>query len=942
MNSPETQLIESFTYDGALNWVQGVGLFVGLALLVGWLLWRERGVTGPKTAGLFYVLRLASIGLVIWMLLGPSHLSMERTTIPQTLAIIADVSQSMNVSEPMPRLEALRWRQAIDPDDDPHPELSAVDRALVAFRYAFNQVETARIAGEEFAPPTEVIGALEVAGKASRLAIERLEQAQKSLAGDDRELAQNLDNLTNELRTVWLPQLEELSDDWARTKGSDTDERRANGVALEEDGDRLLRRVESVHRGVCTRIVAGESDRSAGDVASLSRRELSNRMLMQLEQRVLEELSETTNIKRVRVDMNASPAAGKDSWDEADQPDASTASYDAPEASTNLTAALEMIRQDAAAESIVAALLTSDGGHNTPGVAPPSAIAEGLGLPLYPLALGSSQQQRDLSIHRVEAPSSVAKDDNIVIDAIVTGHDLQGEKVSVELRQDGEVVDTRELRFDSSRQDHRLQFSVKAEELGQREFELISEILEEEVNDNNNSAVVAVRVVRDTIRLLLADRISRWEYRYLEQLWRRDPRVKYDRLLCQPNLSATGSLASTKQLPRSVEQWSQYDVAILGDMAPDFLDNQQQDAMAEWIRKRGGAAIVIAGKEHMPQDYRAGALAELLPVQEAIHPHSLREGYVPMVSREGSRHEALMLANSIPASAALWSKQYRSTPIYFLSSYSRAKPSAHVLLEAAENQDVVFQTDSPDSGLSDNVLLAWHDVGAGRVVYLAAPDTWRLRFLRGDDLHHRFWGQMLRWLTAAERGVGENRLFVQTNDTLYELGEKVEAVVTISNEDGTPVRGAQLSVQAASPTGEPIAAPLRADDNVPGRYLGSFDNLPPGAYRVTATGDIVDEILAGKADSEGSSTIITIVSPENVEMADTRGDRNLLKELAAMTSGQVLPPTAVGDALRLSAAAPRVIEDSTLTPLWNKWRYFWIVVGCLATEWGIRRMIGLV
>ncbi|MCA9241264.1 MAG: hypothetical protein KDA37_13735 [Planctomycetales bacterium] len=201
---------------------------------------------------------------------------------------------------------------------------------------------------------------------------------------------------------------------------------------------------------------------------------------------------------------------------------------------------------------------------------------------------------------------------------------------------------------------------------------------------------------------------------------------------------------------------------------------------------------------------------------------------------------------------------------------------------------------------------------------------------------------MLRWLTAAERGAGENRLFVQTSDTQYKLGEKIEVVVTVSSEDGSPVRGAQLSGQAASPTGEPVVVPLRADDNVPGRYLGSFDNLPPGAYRVTAAGEVVEDILAAAPDAEGSSAIVTVVAPENIEMADTRGNRNLLKELAAMTSGQVLPPAAVGDALRLSAAAPRVIEDTTLTPLWNKWRYFWIVVGCLATEWGIRRMIGLV
>ncbi|MCA9241697.1 MAG: hypothetical protein KDA37_15910, partial [Planctomycetales bacterium] len=325
MSNSETQIVESFTYDGALSWLQGAGLFLLLAVLVGWLLWRERGVTGRKTAGLFYVLRLASLALVIWMLLGPAHQSVERTTIPQTLAIIADVSQSMNVSEPMPRLEALRWRQAIDPEEDPHPELSAMDAALVVFRYAFDQVNTARTAGDEYAPAEEVAGAFEVAGKAAHLTLDRLRQAKESLAEQDRDLSRQVESLAQEIRADWLPQLEDLTGEWRQAKEADLIERRTAADALEEDADRLLRRVETVNRDVCASVLQSEPDRSDSTVASLSRRELSNRMLAQLEKSVLEELSKTTNIKRVRVDTNASPVPDKLSWDDATQASAAPA-----------------------------------------------------------------------------------------------------------------------------------------------------------------------------------------------------------------------------------------------------------------------------------------------------------------------------------------------------------------------------------------------------------------------------------------------------------------------------------------------------------------------------------------------------------------------------------------------------------------------------------------
>ena len=46
---------------------------------------------------------------------------------------------------------------------------------------------------------------------------------------------------------------------------------------------------------------------------------------------------------------------------------------------------------------------------------------------------------------------------------------------------------------------------------------------------------------------------------------------------------------------------------------------------------------------------------------------------------------------------------------------------------------------------------------------------------------------------------------------------------------------------------------------------------------------------------------MTVFAPDNLEFNDTRGNRALLQELSALTGGQVLAPTAVGELLQLSA-----------------------------------------
>ena len=57
-----------------------LALFVAIALLAAWSLWRERNAVGRRWAVAFWVLRVAAFGCALWMLAGPTQLRIERTT----------------------------------------------------------------------------------------------------------------------------------------------------------------------------------------------------------------------------------------------------------------------------------------------------------------------------------------------------------------------------------------------------------------------------------------------------------------------------------------------------------------------------------------------------------------------------------------------------------------------------------------------------------------------------------------------------------------------------------------------------------------------------------------------------------------------------------------------------------------------------------------------
>ena len=164
--------------------------------------------------------------------------------------------------------------------------------------------------------------------------------------------------------------------------------------------------------------------------------------------------------------------------------------------------------------------------------------------------------------------------------------------------------------------------------------------------------------------------------------------------------------------------------------------------------------ILVAGQNSMPAAFQGQPLMELLPVERApgVMP---QQGYPLRLTEEGRFHSALLIADSAADSREAWKEVYERFPVYGLSEYSRPKSTARTLIEAVGDAagDVTAQD---GSGEVEHAFLCWQRVGAGRVAYLAAPDTYRLRWRRGDRMHHRFWGQFLRWITAADTGVGSD------------------------------------------------------------------------------------------------------------------------------------------------------------------------------------------
>jgi len=629
---------------------------------------------------------------------------------------------------------------------------------------------------------------------------------------------------------------------------------------------------------------------------------------------------ENLSIKWLTFDSQLTPVLSTGGWPESsevqketdiiasDQPDENQAT--SLTSATNLTAAIEQISQLAHSQSICSALFITDGGHNAPDAVSPVEVAgKRSGLPINFMPIGSRKPPRDVQLYYVGHPRSVIEGDKIVIDAHVSAAGFEGQTIDLELR-------------------------VPTEQQGSIEFELKVKPLMGETSTTNNRSIFRVGVVQDEIRVLLADRTSRWEYQFLKNLFVRDDDIEHDRIVFDPRLQATGKLEIDAALPVTLEGWSHYDVAIIGDLTPDEFPARSQEALVEFVKEKGGVAILIAGESGMPHTFEEYPLESLLPVEKSDAPLTADEFHVD-VNQLAANLESIRLDDSRQKSEALWKQVYEVNPIPWLSQYSTLRPSARRLLDAIPIDD---DGETADSNESENpTWVCWQQLGAGRVVYLAAPQTLKLRYRRGDALHHRFWAQMLRWITSDDPGSDNGNVKLATDKVRYTREDAIQVTAVLSDTSGDPVEGAEVQATFESGADEDQLFTMTEDQTKPGHYVAKVTGLSSGAYRVSLQADL--EELMGK--SEKVETFINVISSPDVEQINTACNRPLMKQIAQASGGYLIPPTALAEWLILQTGMPETISQIERVPLWNRWSCLWLAFGCLATEWFVRRIKGL-
>ena len=930
---------ERFVVDGPFGPPIAIGIGLVLALLFAYMLRRESTAIGSRNVVLFWFLRTAAISVVLWMLLAPTKILVETSTTRRAIVFVTDISGSMQTVDPIGSSDDLRWALARGQSFSITRE---ADQAVAALGVALRKLHAAGEAFQQNRQERELLDSVAAAHQAIARAQEHVRQIGE--ARSEHSSSEKIQLLVNRLSKLLSgAELQSLAQNVNAIKKNRTPAQ----IGWREGLPDLEHRVSVVRNAAQElawaaaeneeRPFASENEELMSSVRNASRLSRVTQSVDSLQKTALTSLAEDADLRFSSFDqavqwMKGPPTSQSSSRDttivDGDKPVAS--------AGTDLSSLFASLQQETIHQPLAAVFLLSDVAHNQPGEKHPRDVAATLtDTPIYVVPIGNTQHVRDVHLRSVFAPTVAMRNDDIVIEASLQAFHCEGEVCVVQLLQDGKPIDHREILLDSGLATRTVRFERRVSTLGTEQFQVAVTPIEGELTADNNVRDFEVNVTRNDIKILLTDEFPRWEYRYLTQLFRRDSKVECDELLFHPRMIATGHREETKSVPVTVDEWDYYDVILMGDLATDHLPVAAQESLVTYLQDRGGTVVMIAGTNAMPQAYKNLPLGEILPVEPVEHAVvNAQGGYEFRITKEGLDHPALMIGETEEENRVAWSLVNHYAPLPFVSAWRKPKAAARPLIAAVPRE-------SPDSmdDEQNSVFLCWQQVGRGRIVYLSAPETFRLRFLRGDRLHYRFWGQLIRWAIAADLGAGTKFVRVRTDKSRYNTRETVQVTIRLSDSRGEPVVADGVSANIIG-NEDSRTISFAADLAVPGEYRGEIRSLAPGEYRIEPTGNAVEQLQRENSQEPATATLTVQVEPSS-ELTETRCDRALAQQIADVTGGQVIPPTAIDEILKLTNLEPLRSETIQQQPLWVHWKYLWFVFGCLQSEWIVRRRLGL-
>ena len=612
--------------------------------------------------------------------------------------------------------------------------------------------------------------------------------------------------------------------------------------------------------------------------------------------------------------------------------------------------------------------------------------------PIYPVVIGRADAVNDIAMHRVNVSQSAFEDAPVTVQADVMSAGFRGRPVVARLvDRTGRTVQEQVADARADGEPLAFRFQLKPDQPGLSFYQVrvsardepppapgadpaASPAKTEEATLANNARVVAVDRGQGPFRVLYVSGRPNWEFKFLNRALEEDDQMQLVALIRiakrEPKFDLRGRAGETSNplfrgfgaqapedvqrydqpvmirlnvrdenelrgsgnnFPRTAEELFSYHAVIVDDVEAEFFAPDQAQLLQKFVSERGGGFLMLGGMECFQEGkYSRTPIGDMLPVYlerdenvpEAAGPPTMQM----QLAREGWLQAWARLRDNEADERA---RLEGMPPLYVFNRVRGVKPGASVIASVRDERG----TESP--------ALAIQRFGRGRTAALMIGDVWRWGMK--DAASHadmdKAWRQMARWLVADV----PNRVQATAEPIAEDANGAVRVQVRVRDEKFQPVDDATVTIDvepvvfdgtagAAASTIKLEAEPALTE---PGLYQATYVPRQTGGFRAIAAVKNNAGADLGRAEAGWSTDLAA------EEFRSLVPNTALLEEIARKTGGQVV---AVEELDRFVKKLPELrapVMETWSYPAWHTPLMFAFALGCLLTEWGLRRWKGM-
>ena len=549
------------------------------------------------------------------------------------------------------------------------------------------------------------------------------------------------------------------------------------------------------------------------------------------------------------------------------------------------------------------------------------------GVPVYTVGVGQEQFQRDIEVRRVTSPRSVLRGTSTVVDVTIAQNGYAGQTIPLIVEDEGRVVSSHDVVMPLDGTPASVPVHFTADERGWRRFTFRVPLQPDELVMENNEREILIDVRDGRQKVLYFEGEPRFEVKFTRRAVAEDSELQLvvlqrtaENKFLRLDVDDGEELADG--FPATAEELFEYRALVIGSVEASFFTREQLRMIVDFVSIRGGSVLFLGGRRAFAEGgYLGTPIADLLPVQleNTPDPTYYRELKVAP-TRAGEAHAALRLDPDSIVSLAKWD----SLPeLSTFNQLTRLKPGATALLTGS------------GPGVSEGqVVLASQRYGRGLVLALPVQDAWLWQMHADVPLdnqsHETLWRQLLRWLVNEV----PDQMSIEASAEPAALNQTVQLRADLRDRSFARINDAVVTAVIESPTGEVTEVPLRWTSRADGEYSGSFVPVSAGEHQVQVSARRIDEEIAA------TGLVIDVVEDQG-EYFSAQMRAPLLRRMAEETGGSFYTLADIGrlpEDVRYSGSGITRVDSYDL---WDMPIIFFLIIGLVGAEWGIRRRRGL-